>query len=78
MPFPGMDMNVSAANFYTAELAEKEATHRAAKNVRKQLKKASDLLAAGVNTDPEDTETLLVDHWLDGDEFHISGNSRKP
>lgn len=76
MPFPGMNMNVSAANFYTGELAEQAATNRAVKNVRKRLLKASEMLAAGVNADPEDTEALMIGHWLD-DEFHSSGISRK-
>lgn len=60
MHMHGTPLNVSAANFYSADLDQKIAARRNAE-MRKRVVRTE----LALDADPEDTETLLVHHWLD-------------
>jgi hypothetical protein len=61
MHMHGIPLNVSAANFDSAELEQKNAARRSLET-RKRLLRAGQALAA--DAEPDDTESLLVSHWL--------------
>jgi hypothetical protein len=62
MHIHGNSMNVNSASFYSVGNGEKSAAAERAADVRKRLLKG----AAAVDGTASTEETLLIGHWLDG------------